>query len=638
MRNLLCSRYFSVEEGHESGDSVSNANPESESDVIPLQYLGVMDTDLSNVSPSELMAWGLANLWQEGREGGYVVRHGGRPVRDFGLGANEARASFQGQSTPQGPGGNAADSSTNRDNFWEKAFPTLFPYGVGGVEAPRTVPVAFDDHVRWLLEYHDRRFRKHGTFAFTACSLKQRRQALRSARVQMKAANFAAVARDLSSLTVDDLAKAAREEEEGQRPSNPIISTLKKQLHATASRVLGSDASRIRLRSQIWSTSIALGFPSLWLTINPDDLHDPIAQLFVGEEIDLDDFYLRASRQGPDKSRRARNIASDPFAAAKFFHFLIDTVLETLLGIKPEPFGRTKRKQGIFGWANAYFGVVECQGRGTLHFHLLVWLRDAPTAEEMKELLHSEAFRTKVAAFIQAHFRSHLDGLSSVDDLLRVPANPEVAFCRPPHPDENGYEEKFKKLEMEVVRTKQIHSCSRACLRTDRRGVLKCKRRAPWPLSDTDHITEDGVWRSRRTYGYLNGYVPAVSVYCRCNNDGKLLTNTHETNNITFYVAGYAAKKQGKSYNSSALLAKGLAYHFQDSTYRHDLRENARMLLFRSINVLNRQQELPAPMVHSYLMGWGDTKKSHHYSSIFWPTFLVHLLRTFPHLKSSSTR
>ncbi len=591
-------------------------------DVIPLQYLGVMDTDLSNVTPSELMSWGLANLWREGREGGYVVRHGAHPVRDFGLGADEARLSFVDQDTT-GP----------RNNFWEKAFPTLFPYRRGGIEAARAVPVGFDEHVKWLLEYHDRRFRKHGSFAFTACSIKQRRQALRSARVQMKGTNFAAVARQLSSLTIEDLAKAAREEESGQRFSNPAMSAFRKQVHATASRVLGSDASRIRLRLQIWSTSIALGFPSLWLTINPDDLHDPIAQLFAGEEIDLDNFAERASR-GPDKSRRARNIAADPFAAAKFFHFLIDTVLETLLGIRPGKFGRISRQQGIFGWVNAYFGVVECQGRGTLHFHLLVWLRDAPSADEMKTLLQSEAFRAKVAAFIRAHFRSHLDELSSVDDLTRVPANPEVAFCRPPHPDDPNYEDAARKLEVEVVRTKQIHSCSRACLRSDRRGVLKCKRRAPWPLSETDHVTETGEWRSRRTYGYLNSYVPAFSVYCRCNNDGKLLTNTRETNNITFYVAGYAAKKQGKSYNSSALLAKGLAYHFQDTTYRHDLRENARMLLFRSINVLNRQQEIPAPMVHSYLMGWGDTKKSHHYSTIFWPTFLGYLLRSYPSLRS----
>jgi len=82
-------------------------------------------------------------------------------------------------------------------------------------------------------------------------------------------------------------------------------------VQASASRVLGSDQTRIRLRSQIWSTSIYLNPPSLWITINPCDLHDPIAQIFAGEEIDIDNFVATI---GPSKTKRAENIANDPYA------------------------------------------------------------------------------------------------------------------------------------------------------------------------------------------------------------------------------------------------------------------------------------------------------------------------------------
>lgn len=61
------------------------AHNELPADVVPLQYLGVMDTDLSNVTSSQLMMWGLANLWSSGKEGGYAVQHGSRPVADFGM-------------------------------------------------------------------------------------------------------------------------------------------------------------------------------------------------------------------------------------------------------------------------------------------------------------------------------------------------------------------------------------------------------------------------------------------------------------------------------------------------------------------------------------------------------------------------
>jgi hypothetical protein len=90
-----------------------------EPDVIPLDLSGACDTDQHNITSTQLMAQGLANLWKEGREGAYAVRYGQQPVKDFGrLRAGEER-SFD-------PG---------HENYFVKAFPVLFPYGRGGLEA-----------------------------------------------------------------------------------------------------------------------------------------------------------------------------------------------------------------------------------------------------------------------------------------------------------------------------------------------------------------------------------------------------------------------------------------------------------------------------------------------------------------------
>jgi hypothetical protein len=93
--------------------------------VIPLQVSGVIDTDMSKLTASELMMWGLSNLWKEGKEGGYVIRHAPRPVNDF-------------QPDPIQSNG---DGANLEHNFFEKAFPCLFPYGEGGIEATRVVKV-----------------------------------------------------------------------------------------------------------------------------------------------------------------------------------------------------------------------------------------------------------------------------------------------------------------------------------------------------------------------------------------------------------------------------------------------------------------------------------------------------------------
>lgn len=72
------------------------------------------------------------------------------------------------------------------------------------------------------------------------------------------------------------------------------------------------------------------------------------------------------SMLGPNKETHAQNIAGDPFAAARFFHFMIQTIIETLFGVHVTPH-QVSQRQGILGFVSGYFGVVESQGRGSLH-------------------------------------------------------------------------------------------------------------------------------------------------------------------------------------------------------------------------------------------------------------------------------
>lgn len=65
-----------------------------------------------------------------------------------------------------------------------------------------------------------------------------------------------------------------------------------------------------------------------------------------------------------------------------------------------------------------------------------------------------------------------------------------------------------------------------------------------------------------------------------------------------------------------------------------DLRNQQRLLLFRLVHTINREQELAAPMVMSYLMGWGDTYRSHHYTPIYWSSFVSALFAVYGHLKA----
>ncbi|KAK6992005.1 hypothetical protein R3P38DRAFT_2571601, partial [Favolaschia claudopus] len=187
--------------------------------------------------------------------------------------------------------------------------------------------------------------------------------------------------------------------------------------------------------------------------------------------------------------------------------------------------------------------------------------------------------------------------------------------------------------ELRLARTEHVHSCQvRRCLIVGKSGGLRCKRRAPFTCHEKDFIDEGGNWGQRRVYEYMNGWIPGILVNVRCNNDAKLITNGRDTLNTTFYVAGYAAKPQQMNYNISAVLAKGYAVHLAQVD---GLRNQQRLLLFRLVHAINREQELGAPMVISYLMDWGDTYCSHHYTAIYWSSFVGALLKAFPLLRSS---
>ena len=403
-------------------------------------------------------------------------------------------------------------------------------------------------------------------------------------------------------------------------------------LYATGGRVKGSDQMRIGYRSQLWGTSLYLGPPSIWTTWNLNDIHEPVLEKLGGSNIDLDDFCNTA---GLNSEHRSKLVAQNPYVCAKSFQFLVNRLLEDLLGIRCND-GRVHSEMGVLGKLSGYFGVVEAQGRGSLHLHMLLWLANAPSCDEMQELFKGEEFRVKVTSFIKHNIRAHLDGMETYEDIQSIPVEKEVGYDRPPNPDGPLFEERCNELERRLVRSQQIHKCTTATCLKMKNGQLRCKRKAPFPLADDDYVLENGKWGCKRTFGYMNGWSPPLMPVLRCNNDMKLITNGEETRDSGYYFLGYATKKQNKSHNQSALLADTFAYHHSDTAYENDIGERNRLLIIRCLNTLNKEQEISGPQAMSYLMGWDDVYRSHRYAPLYWSSYVSALLLEFPELRRTT--
>ena len=105
---------------------------------------------------------------------------------------------------------------------------------------------------------------------------------------------------------------------------------------------------------------------------------------------------------------------------------------------------------------------------------MVVWLEGAPTAEQMKDLLKSESFRSRVVNFIKTNIKADIEGLTT-SKIMEFPRIKEVSYSCPLDPRQYTYARNKLSSEAQLVRALQIHQCTKeACLVLKKNGY-RCK-------------------------------------------------------------------------------------------------------------------------------------------------------------------
>ena len=91
----------------------------------------------------------------------------------------------------------------------------------------------------------------------------------------------------------------------------------------------------------------------------------------------------------PSYDDRARMVCQNPVAGARFFHFMVQSFLEDVLGVNRSD------KLGFHGTTSGYYGTVEQQGRLMLHLHMLLWILENLNPEDVREKIMSPIYRTR---------------------------------------------------------------------------------------------------------------------------------------------------------------------------------------------------------------------------------------------------
>jgi hypothetical protein len=281
-------------------------------------------------------------------------------------------------------------------------FPHLDPWGIGGFhEGKRKISISMEEQLSHLLRLFRSPFQTDPEFAFVFFNVVRKARVARTMRFSVPHESQRSVITRLlrvKASVVENLNRQCQKDAM-YKPNSADEKEAFEALSAlsmVARHVPGSDGYKVSMRNEIRGLINYEGCPSIFLTINPSDVENPIVRLFSGEEIDLE-----KACQGDDLGEWRRKLlaARNPAACAKFFDLMITKFIKIILR-----YGRGE--SGVFGKCKAYYGTVEAQGKGTLHCHMLIWLEGHPSPQVLhQKLASSEIFRSTYVSWLESNVR-----------------------------------------------------------------------------------------------------------------------------------------------------------------------------------------------------------------------------------------
>ncbi|KID59322.1 arrestin domain-containing protein, partial [Metarhizium hybridum] len=471
-------------------------------------------------------------------------------------------------------------ADTLEPSFFPKAFPTLFPWGLGGPRladeevagigakpgAVCAVKAAESDVAnllasrnmslsKWaefVLRRHGGRFASHRIFAFLVFNMGVRSRNRRVSLLSVRRKNFPELERIVRSLSKSRLDVARKELEENEQTSDDGIRELLKSISLYGFQQPMSREMRLSSRRKIKSLIFLYGMPAIWFTLNPNDISNPVKlRLAAYRTHDPEDaeVFLTSLDMA---FKRARLAVSDPVSSALFFHREISLFFQHYVKVGED---------SVFGRISQYFGAVETNERGALHVHGLLWLQgNMQLGTLLKDLCGDDqtAYREQVLRYADSVFSEDLDQEASCAMQSQRSVTSDVSALLS---DTERFTDTFDEEANFCAGATQIHTHSPTCvkysfgLRQKKRAGL-CRFGAPWQTVEETGFTKDGVLRIRRTHPMVNRWNKAIAVGLRHNHDISFIATQSKAKAILYYVTNYATKVEDPLWKRAAAVSE----------------------------------------------------------------------------------
>ena len=536
--------------------------------------------------------------------------------------------------------------------LYPQMFPWLFPYGLGGIGHERQKHRLSDaEHKRHLLMYHDKRFQKDSHFPLIAFNHEQIKDSTKAGFIVAKQKSFDNIANRLLQINSDVLTDITERMRNGERVKGDSQGEkdclqLIHDLDRIGGHVKGSITSKKYMRNEIWSLISFQGAPSWYITLSPADNKHPISLYYADTKEEFKSVLQ-------SKSEKDSLIADNPVASARFFHFMIQAFIKHVLGVNAD-------HPGIYGHTSSYYGIVEQQGRLTLHLHMLLWIKGALTPQEIRDrIMDPESdFQKKLVEYLESvHMGEFIAGsLKDVKKYLDIAElddkyeNPTETLPIPPplqcNQNECGgcksckttssWETQFNSTVDDILLHSNLHKCTGGTKQYEKKkmkyknkntvdkyqpvtGCLsnkwgKCKARFPRKTFEHTEVNMDnGALNIKKGESMLNTVTAEVTYLIRSNTDVTSLLSGTAIKAVVAYVSDYISKPALKTYLIFEAVKSVFDRNSEMLGGSLDRKEKARRLLTQIVNNLTSKMEIGGPMASMYLLKNPDHYTNHNF-------------------------
>ncbi|VDC05031.1 unnamed protein product [Peniophora sp. CBMAI 1063] len=401
------------------------------------------------------------------------------------------------------------------------------------------------------------------------------------------------------------------------------------QLRVMCKDVMGSNASRTRMRSKLRALLKSFGCPTLFVTLNPTDVLSLQLHILCGGN--ADDFSQMNDYE------RTKQVVEHPAETAIWFDRIMKLFINIVLRHNSEG-------PGLFGTSEAYFGTVEAQGRGSLHCHMLLWCKGSLSPQDIRNKMQSdEAFRDRMFGWLECIVKCELPGMQEVlrqrpgEELenpldktqgkpgLRIPPlipNPETMSSE----ERALFEERFQDFVHDLACAFNWHKHRATCWKKLKPGQEKtdanCRMRIDGhttPFTELDE--ETGAILLRRLHPWINNFNDVVLFLLRSNMDVKYIGSGQVAKALVYYITDYISKGTLPMHvGLAAVIAAIKKMELSAPADSDEVTANVqrRRFLIKCVNAMMGRVELSHQQVMSYLVGGGDFYSSHQFASLYW--------------------